>query len=142
MRAGVGKHSPNSGKRKAGQQGEGNAHPQEKKKQQRRPRVDGDVLGGEKDAGADDSARQKQDGVSQRQSANQFAFVGQCAGTVFRDAELSNLVSAAASSQRRTRSESYQPCVIPGAKCAPSPVRKFGGQIENIFQDRTYSFFD
>ncbi len=77
LAAGVGKHAAQFGKGEAGQQRHAHAHHPHGKKKPRMTGIDGDILGGEKNARAYDPARQQQDGVRKRKSADEFSVTWQ-----------------------------------------------------------------
>jgi hypothetical protein len=66
LSAGAGEHGPEFGKSETGQQTDNSASDPHQKEQPRPAHLIRNLAGGEKDAGADDAARQQKNGVKQR----------------------------------------------------------------------------
>ena len=77
LASGVGKHAAQFGKGEARQQRHAHAHHPDGKKKPGMPRVDGHIFGREKNARANDAARQQQNGVGKRKSADEFSVTRQ-----------------------------------------------------------------
>ncbi len=78
LSAGLREHRAHLGEGKAGEHGDDHANRPDREEKKRRPRIQCNVFGGKEDAGADDPARQQQNGISQRESANELVLCGQC----------------------------------------------------------------
>ncbi len=78
MPAGFRKHCAHFSEGKTGQHGNDHANHPDEEEEERRPSIDGDVLGGKKDAGPDDPARQEQNGIKQGEPADEFSLFRQC----------------------------------------------------------------
>ena len=73
----VGKHAAQFGKGEAGQQRHAHAYDPNGEKKPGMPCINGDVFCREKNARTDDAARQQQNGVSKRESADEFSVTRQ-----------------------------------------------------------------